>query len=128
MTASDYILEGYEISKQISEDVLNKAEADVFKAYVIPILGDTTTIEENKCDVLALAYCLMLRRNIIKTRFGSEIKNNQYGTVMQQENAMLNSQITGICNIALKSLKDKSSLEAPYNSVIDIIDCGYYKY
>ena len=128
MTASDYNLSGYEISKQVSDEVITRAENDVLNSYVIPIIGETATIEDYKCEVMALAYCLMLRRNITKTRFGSEIKNNQYGTVMQYENAALNTQIAGICKIAYKSLISKTTLEAPFNTVTDIIDSGFYKY
>ena len=128
MTANDYILAGYEMAKQVSEEVITRAECDVMEAYVIPILGAEATIEENKCDVMALAFCLLLRRNVVKTRFGSEIKNNQYGTVMQYENAALNTQIAGICKPAYKSLISKTTLEAPFNTVTDIIDSGFYKY
>ena len=151
MTANDYILAGYEMSKQVSEEVITKAERDVMSAYVIPILGAEATVEENKCDVMALAYCLLLRRNVVKTRFGSEIKNNQYGTVMQYESGVLNQQIAGICQPVFKSLKSKAgpetvtteySLEnilmgylptmlgssARFGEVIDIIDAGFYRY
>ena len=128
MTASDYNLSGYEISKQVSDEVITRAENDVLNSYVIPIIGETATIEDYKCEVMALAYCLMLRRNITKTRFGSEIKNNQYATVMQYENAALNTQIAGICKIAYKSLVSKTTLEGPFNKVTDIIDSGFYKY
>ena len=128
MTASDYNLSGYEISKQVSDEVITRAENDVLNSYVIPIIGQIATIEDYKCEVMALAYCLMLRRNITKTRFGSEIKNNQYGTVKQYENAALNTQIAGICKIAYKSLVSKTTLEAPFNTVTDIIDSGFYKY
>lgn len=151
MTANDYILAGYEMSKQVSEEVITKAERDVMSAYVIPILGAEATIEENKCDVMALAYCLLLRRNVVKTRFGSEIKNNQYGTVMQYESGILNQQIAGICQPVFKSLKSKSGYEmvtteyslenilmgylpttlgssARFGEVIDIIDAGFYRY
>lgn len=151
MTANDYILAGYEMSKQVSEEVITKAERDVMSAYVIPILGAEATIEENKCDVMALAYCLLLRRNVVKTRFGSEIKNNQYGTVIQYESGVLNQQIAGICQPVFKSLKSKAGAETEiteyslenilmgylpttlgsskrFGGVVDIIDAGFYRY
>ena len=128
MTAIDYNLSGYEISKQVSDEVITRAENDVLNSYVIPIIGNGATIEEYKCEVMALAYCLMLRRNITKTRFGSEIKNNQYGIVMQYENASLNTQIAGICKTAFNSLKSKSTDLSNISNVTDIIDSGYYYY
>ena len=128
MTANDYILSGYEISKQVTEEVITRAESDVMTAYVLPIIGSDAKKEDYKCEVMALAYCLLLRRNIVKTRFGSEVKINQYGTVMQQENAMLNSQICGMCNIAISGLKEKTLSTENFNRVKDIIEFGYYKY
>ena len=151
MTANDYILAGYEMSKQVSEEVITRAERDVMEAYVIPILGAEATIEENKCDVMALAFCLLLRRNVVKTRFGSEIKNNQYGTVMQYESGVLNQQIAGICQPVFKSLKEKAGADTDipeysvenilmgymptrlcgsgrFGKVVDIIDGGFYRY
>ena len=152
MTANDYILAGYEISKQVSEEIITRAENDVMNAYVIPILGAEATFEDNKCDVMGLAYCLMLRRNIVKTRFGAEIKNNQYGTVLQYENGILNQQIAGICQPIFRSLKTKSaaaetsesgfsignwlmglmparlSSSKRFSKVVDIIDGGFYRY
>ena len=151
MTANDYILAGYEMAKQVSEEVITRAERDVMEAYVIPILGAEATIEENKCDVMALAFCLLLRRNVVKTRFGSEIKNNQYGTVMQYESGVLNQQIAGICQPVFKSLKEKAGADTDipeyslenilmgymptrlcssgrFGKVVDIIDGGFYRY
>ena len=151
MTANDYILAGYEMSKQVSEEVITRAERDVMEAYVIPILGAEATIEDNKCDVMALAFCLLLRRNVVKTRFGSEIKNNQYGTVMQYESGVLNQQIAGICQPVFKSLKEKAGADTDipeysvenilmgymptrlcgsgrFGKVVDIIDGGFYRY
>ena len=151
MTANDYILAGYEMSKQVSEEVITRAERDVMEAYVIPILGAEATIEENKCDVMALAFCLLLRRNVVKTRFGSEIKNNQYGTVLQYESGVLNQQIAGICQPVFKSLKEKAGTDTDipeysvenilmgymptrlcgsgrFGKVVDIIDGGFYRY
>ena len=151
MTANDYILAGYEMSKQVSEEVITRAERDVMEAYVIPILGAEATVEDNKCDVMALAFCLLLRRNVVKTRFGSEIKNNQYGTVMQYESGVLNQQIAGICQPVFKSLKEKAGADTDiqeysienilmgymptrlcgsgrFGKVVDIIDGGFYRY
>lgn len=151
MTANDYILAGYEMSKQVSEEVITRAERDVMEAYVIPILGAEATVEENKCDVMALAFCLLLRRNVVKTRFGSEIKNNQYGTVLQYESGVLNQQIAGICQPVFKSLKSKAGADTDipeysvenilmgymptrlcgsgrFGKVVDIIDGGFYRY
>ena len=127
MTASDYKLAGYEVGNQISDSVILSAENDVMAAYVRPICGSDATIEDYSNEVMGLAFCLMLRRSAIKTRFGAEIKNTNFGAQLLHESATLANQIAGICSLQISSLKSKTTLEAPY-LVKDIIDCGYYIY
>ena len=128
MTIAEYKAAGYEMANQVSEAAIAKAEKDVFEAYVKPIVGSDANAADFEDEIMALAFCLLLRRNVVKTRFGSEVKTNQYGTVMQYENAALNTQIAGICKTAYKSLVSKTTLKAPFNTVTDIIDSGFYKY
>lgn len=127
MTANDYKLAGYEVGNQLSDAVILAAESDVMTAYVKPICGSDATAEDYKYEVMGLAFCLMLRRSAIKTRFSAEIKNTNFGSQLLHESATLMAQIAGICSIQINSLKSKTTLEAPY-LVKDIIDCGYYIY
>ena len=127
MTASDYKLAGYEVGNQLSDSVILAAENDVMTAYVKPICGVDATIEDYKDEVMGLAFCLMLRRSAIKTRFGAEIKNTNFGSQLLHDSATMMTQIAGICSIQINSLKSKTTLEQPY-LVKDIIDCGYYIY
>ena len=136
MTASDYKLAGYEVGNQLSDGVILSCENDVMAAYVKPICGADAKIEDYKDEVMGLAFCLMLRRSAIKTRFGAEIKNTRFGAEIKNTNfgsqllhdsATMMAQIAGICSIQINSLKSKTTLEAPY-LVKDIIDCGYYIY
>lgn len=127
MTASDYKLAGYEVGNQLSDAVILASENDVMAAYVKPICGADAKIEDYKDEVMGLAFCLMLRRSAIKTRFSAEIKNTNFGSQLLHESATMMTQIAGICSIQINSLKSKTALEAPY-FVKDIIDCGYYIY
>ena len=126
MTVNEYISAGFNLSTQISQQVITAAEVDVFDAYVKPIIGAEADKDDFKSEIMALAFCLMLRRNVVKTRFGSETKNNQYATVMQFESGQLQNQIYGHCQPAYKSLKSRSTLTEPCTSVTDIIDSGFY--
>lgn len=122
MTAQDYVDAGYELSKNIEQKIIDKAEADVIQAYVVPILGSDET-EEIEAEVMALAYCLMLRRTANKTRYGTEQKSNPYG--IQANNANLMMEIQGHAFPAIKSLREKEgAIEFP--NVVDIIGFGYY--
>lgn len=127
MTASDYKLAGYEVGNQLSDGVILSCENDVMSAYVKPICGNDAKIDDYKDEVMGLAFCLMLRRSAIKTRFSAEIKNTNYGSQLLHDSATMMAQIAGICSIQINSLKNKTTLEAPY-LVKDIIDCGYYIY
>ena len=127
MTASDYKLAGYEVGNQLSDSVILASENDVMTAYVKPICGADAKIEDFKDEVMGLAFCLMLRRSAIKTRFSADIKNTNFGSQLLHDSATMMTQIAGICSIQINSLKSKTTLESPY-LVKDIIDCGYYIY
>ena len=126
MTVNEYISAGYSLSAQVTQTAINLAEEDVFENYVKPIIGNDADEDDFKSEIMALAFCLLLRRNVVKTRFGSEAKNNQYATVFNFESGVLQSQIHGHCAQAYKSLKAKSTLTPPFTSVTDIIDSGFY--
>ena len=128
MTIAEYKAAGYEMANQVSEAAIAKAEKDVFEAYVKPIVGSDANAADFEDEIMALAFCLLLRRNVVKTRFGSEEKTNQYGTVMQFESNVLQSQVVGLCVPAIKSLISKTALSKPFNDVSDIIGFGYYKF
>ena len=123
MTIADYRAAGYELSNQVNSNSLGHAENDVFECYIKPIAGDNALISDFKNEVMALAYCLLLRRNAVKTRFGAESKNNQYGTVLTLENHAINFQIAGICKPIIDKLKATYPSDTTYK-IIDIIDCG----
>ena len=125
MTISEYRTAGFEISNQVNQKAIDWAEVDVFENYIKPVIGADAEVENFTLEIMGLAYCLILRRNAIKTRYGVERKNNQYGTVLSVENAELNLQIAGICKPIIDKLKSTTTLEPPYK-VIDIIDCGIY--
>ena len=125
MTIEQYIGRGLELSKQIANEIINKAEQDVFRAYVAPIIGYDAEASDYPDEIMDLAYCLLLRRNIIKTRFGAEIKSTQYGSQIANDNNTMMLQIAGICSLAFQSLKNKTTRSEPY-LVTDIIDSGYY--
>lgn len=75
MTPQDYIGAGYEIGAQKAQAEIDKAERDVVEAYVLPILPN---YNEDDCTtrqaIMALAFLLMLQRNIVATRGGARVK------------------------------------------------------
>jgi hypothetical protein len=122
MTAAEYIAAGYELSKNVEQTIIDKAEKDVKECYIYPILGDDADLTNFKAEVMGLAFCLMLRRQANKTRYGVEVKSNPYGIQANSDNLM--KEISGIALPIINKLKKNSTIDKP--KIKDIIDCGYY--
>jgi len=122
MTAAEYIAAGYELSKNVDQTIIDKAEKDVKECYIYPILGDGADLTNFKAEVMGLAFCMMLRRQANKTRYGVEIKSNPYGIQANSDNLM--KEISGIALPIINKLKKNSTIDKP--KIKDIIDCGYY--
>ena len=123
MTANEYKNAGFELSNYVTQALIDKAEADVKTHYIDVIIGDAAV--EYESELMALAYCLMLRRNVTKTRFSAEKKNNQYATVLAFESAELQAFICNTALPAIKSLETKAGVSRS-GEITDIINCGYY--
>ena len=123
MTANEYKNAGFELSQYVTQALIDKAESDV-KTHYIDVIGGGAEIDYES-ELMALAFCLMLRRNVTKTRFGADKKNNQYATVLAYENAELQAFICNTALPAIKSLEAKSGVERS-GAITDIINCGYY--
>ena len=126
MTVQEYITAGFEISAQIKQAAIARAENDVINSYIIPIVGADYNADDLKNEIMTLTFCLLLRRNVVKTRFGAEQKNNQYATVMTVESKELNNQIAGYAMPVITSLVESTETKLKPKTVRDIIDCGYY--
>ena len=126
MTVQEYITAGFEISAQIKQAAITRAENDVINSYIIPIIGDDYVADDLKNEIMTLTFCLLLRRNVVKTRFGAEQKSNQYATVMTVESKELNNQIAGYAMPVIQSLIESTESKTKPKTVRDIIDCGYY--
>lgn len=122
MTAAEYIAAGYELSKNVEQTIIDKAEKDVKECYIYPILGDDADLTNFKNQVMGLAFCMMLRRQANKTRYGVEIKSNPYGIQANSDNLM--KEISGIALPIINKLKQFAGVKNP--KIKDIIDCGYY--
>lgn len=76
MTPTDYKNKGYKVSLQMEQAVIDKAEATAMGAYILPILPDATTADNDvKNAVMALAFLLMCYDGTFVTRSGAKGKN-----------------------------------------------------
>lgn len=76
MTPADYRAAGYSVALQTEQSVIDRAEADVAAAYIVPLLGtdyDATTAIVRDA-IMGIAYLLMQLRTAQATRAGGKIK------------------------------------------------------
>lgn len=108
MTAQDYRTAGYSVALQTEQSVIDRAEADVCAAYIVPLLGTDYDAEDaavRDC-VMCLSYLLMQERTIQATRAGGKVKNvtqsysPTFSELLQQHAATCAFQIEKIAQAA----------------------------
>ena len=72
-----YKQHGFEVSNLIDQATISRAEDDVRRAYIAPILGDSAEGDEVDLAVGNLAFLLILQRSIVATRAGAKVKQTQ---------------------------------------------------
>lgn len=104
MTRNWYIEHGYKLSSLIDEAEIARAEADVAEAYIVPIVGERVIPAETRQETIAaLAFLLLLQRNVFATRAGAKMKTGYNSTsadawqVLQQE--------AHACHLKLQALR-----------------------
>ena len=126
MTPADYRTAGLEIANTVSQTMINKAEADVFTAYVQGAFGDSVLASDYPEEIMILAYCLLMRRNLVKTRFGAEQKQSQYSI-----NADADSVTNMVFNLGytvVRKMMTDSTLESEEIDITDIANIGIYTF
>ena len=124
MTPQDYIAAGYNVSSLIAQTAIDKAEADVMRAYIIPVYPtapeEPTNAVVKRCT-MEFASLLLALRSIFVTRAGSKTKQTEKSYTPTR--AEILQQYASDCVAALNDLR---ALEGAYSGakVNDI--CGVY--
>jgi len=107
VTVASLIAKGYQVSTLKSEPQVALADSDIKEAY----FPSTELFTDEKAITLlhALVYSLLLRRNIVATRYGSVTKVSQY-TIAADEDSTT-KEIRGYCIARLE--KYYQSLPTP---------------
>ena len=107
---------GFSISSLKEQAAITLAENDVKFAY----FPATETFEDENAAALlhALTYSLLLRRKIVATRYGSQVKNNQYSTAADEQETT--NEIRSYCISRLEAYELISNFE--FNDIIRIYD------
>ena len=76
MTIEWYIEHGFDISAQLSAEVLKRAEDNIIKCYLLPIVDGVPNYDEDLyTEALAnLTFLLLAQQNMKVTRAGAKVK------------------------------------------------------
>lgn len=105
-----YKKHGFEVSSLIDQATINRAEDDVRKAYIEPILGTDPAGDDVDMAVANLAYLLVMQRSIMATRAGAKIKNTQ--TSQNADAWAIIAQEALSCHGRLEGLRHKDGANA----------------
>lgn len=125
MNVQDYKQAGFALSQQIEQPVIDRAEADIIQAYVVPVTGNTATTDADVRDAVSnLAYLLVLQRSIAGTRAGAKTKQTAQSTDASRLDLL--SQQAAVCAQKVQVYAERVGVHKPWRVCSDI--CGiYYK-
>lgn len=127
MTKEWYVNNGYAMSVNIEQSVIDRAERDALNAYVKPIISTATGTEEDVIPLLAdISFAIIMQRSLKVTRKGTKIKtdaNSQQADIT----ATLREQ-SGIAQMAVARLRELDIADNPDAKVTDIAKIYFRTY
>ena len=116
VTIDSLKIAGFSISSLKEQAAITLAENDVKFAY----FPEAETFEDENVIALlhALTYSLLLRRKIVATRYGSQVKNAQYSTTADEQETT--NEIRSYCIARLEAYQTVSNFE--FKDIIRIYD------
>lgn len=119
MTPTDYRANGYRVSMQTEQTIIDRHERNAMDAYVLPILPNATltppegeTIDPDvKNAVMAIAHILMMYDNVAVTRAGAKTKNTPVNSNDAPSETIATEYITE-CDMLIKKLRSKEGAVA----------------
>lgn len=123
MTPAEYRTAGFRMSLQMSQQIIDRAEAEVVSAYVDKIVPDLSPTDAlYKEAVMTLAFMLLARRNVFVTRSGAKTKQSPEQS--SDSDVWYNTMnLASDCDLTLKKLRALDG--AVENAKVDDI-CGIY--
>lgn len=104
MNVQDYIASGFPLSTYTSQAAVTRAEQDVCKAYIAPILPKyNAETEPVRSAIMALAFLRLQQSSLAQTRAGAKQKQTAQSNTPSAEDVLNNSAST--CAIHLKALR-----------------------
>lgn len=105
MTKDWYIQHGFKMSSQIDQAEIVRAEKDVIKAYIDPIVNGATVQTEMRENAIGnLAFLLLLQRSTFVTRAGAKFKTGYNSQNAGDWEQLQDAAMT--CHVALEALRN----------------------
>lgn len=124
MTTAWYNEHGYKVSTWLDDAEIGRAEADVTRAYIAPIVGGAEVAQDVIERVTGgLAFLLLLQRTIFATRGGAKLKTG-YNSQEADAWAKLQQEATS-CHLLLQELRGQAGVNA--DAVVTDICKIYFK-
>lgn len=124
MSIEDYKQAGYSVSALIAQAQIDRAEADVMQAYIMPLQADADPIEDVLCRraLMELVMLLVLQRSIFATRSGAKEKQMPQSYSADRWNIL--SQSAMVCSMKLRTYAESTGVTDWRKRITDI--CGVY--
>ena len=122
MSIDDYKQAGYLMSVHISQEIIDRAEADVLKAYIYPLDAtvNVTIPGTARAAAMELANLLVLQRSIFATRSGAKEKTSANSFTASRWDLL--SQCSASCVLKMQAFADEVHAGRWQKTVTDI--CG----
>lgn len=124
MNTQDYRADGYTLSQWIDQAKITKAENDIVKAYIAPLMGRVPSQEERETEpyrsaIMQLSFLLVSQRSAVATRAGAKVKMTEQSNTPAYEDILHQNAPT-----AVRYLQDIAPFEIISKKVDDI--CGIF--
>lgn len=122
MTAQEYREAGFaEVSLQMSDAAIARAETDVTQAYLEPLVGEVDlSVTLVKDCLMNLSVLLLMQRSIHLTRAGAKEKTTTQSYTAQRWDIL--SQASTTCTMKLERVATEYHVDEYWTKVRDI--CG----
>lgn len=122
MGITDYRQAGFLVSIHIEQAIIDRAERDIYQAYIEPIAPTADIYEDGAAKecLMQMTNLLVLQRSVFTTRSGAKEKTTPQSNTAYRWDIL--SQEATTATMKLKRLAEAESVKDWYNRVTDI--CG----
>lgn len=110
ITKEDLKNEGFEVSLNLDQQTITRAESDIEEAYIKPIIKDVDMTLFDACTLkkarLNLTFLTLLSRSLASTRAGAKMKISTSSSIPNPWDSL--GEVGSVCDFYLHQLKKQS--------------------